>query len=254
MAANEVWFAVDHLGGAGRSAVRADQEVNLLYEEWLSLLCCETMFQWIRDLHSSQGIIQLVETGGLLSLILIIFAETGLLAGFFLPGDSLLITAGVLANPANPQYLPFLRIAELNVLLIIAAVVGDQLGFVLGKKAGDRVWGRPDGFFFKKSHLQAAQEFYERYGGLSVVGARYVPVLRTFVPFAAGMARMPYRRFVFWNISGGILWVSSLLWAGFFLGQTRLADRLDKVIVIVILVSVAPLIAGTLKRFVFSRP
>lgn len=207
------------------------------------------LMDWLRELHSAQGISKIIEAGGLVALIGIIFAETGLLAGFFLPGDSLLITAGLLANPQNPHHIGAMDIAWLNWALVLAAVIGDQVGFFLGHKTGDRIWERPDGRFYKRKHLDAAHAFYLKYGGASVVAARYVPIIRTFVPFVAGLARMPYRNFVFWNISGGILWVTSLLWIGYYLGQTSLANRLDKIIVVVILVSVLPIGIGALRRF-----
>jgi membrane-associated protein len=209
--------------------------------------------EWLRQLHSAEGISQVIQAGGLFALVAIIFAETGLLVGFFLPGDSLLITAGVLANPGNPNYISALDIVQLNLILGFAAIVGDQLGFYLGRKAGPSIWKRPDGRFYKRKHMQAAQDFYEKHGGLAVVGARYVPILRTFVPFAAGIAQMPYRRFVFWNIAGGILWITSLLWVGYFLGQTPLANRLDKIIVLVVFVSVLPLCIGVLKKMLRTQ-
>lgn len=206
-----------------------------------------TLLDWIRDLHSAQGIAAIIQAGGLIALVAIVFAETGLLVGFFLPGDSLLITAGVLSNPANPHFVG-LDILSLNLVLGLAAVIGDQTGFYLGHQTGDRIWDRPDGRLYKRKHLVAAHEFYEKYGGPSVVAARYVPIVRTFVPFVAGVARMPYRNFVLWNIAGGILWISSLLWIGYLLGQTPLANRLDKIIVVVIAVSVLPIVIGALKK------
>lgn len=217
--------------------------------EWLT-----DLVEWVKGLHSASGISQIVEAGGLIALIAIIFAETGLLFGFFLPGDSLLITAGVLANPENPHHIEALNIAWMNVILILAAVIGDQVGFFLGHKAGDKIWERPDSRFYKREHLQAAHDFYVRWGGPSVVAARYVPIIRTFVPFVAGVARMPYRNFVFWNISGGMLWITTLLWLGYYLGQTPLANRLDKIIVVVILVSVLPMIIGAVHRWFKSLP
>lgn len=211
------------------------------------------MLDWLRNLHSSDGIANLIQTGGLIALVGIIFSETGLLVGFFLPGDSLLITAGVLCNPAHPQHLPALQIGLINAALVVAAVVGDQVGFLLGRKTGNRIWDRPDGRFYKKKHMESAHAFYEKWGGWAVVGARFVPILRTFVPFAAGISRMEYRKFVFWNIAGGVTWITSLLWIGYFLGQTPLANRIDKLIVVVVFVSVLPLIVGTLKRLVTAR-
>jgi membrane-associated protein len=211
------------------------------------------MLNWLHELHSAQGISHLIETGGLYVLIAIVFAETGLLAGFFLPGDSLLITAGVLANPLNPNHISTLSIATLNLLLVLAVICGDQLGYFLGTKAGGAIWNKPDGRFYKRKHLEAAQDFYHRYGGFSVIAAKYVPIFRTFVPFVAGIARMPYRRFATWDICGGILWISSLLWVGYFLGQTPLANRLDKIIVVVIFVSLIPMAVSALKRLMFQK-
>jgi membrane-associated protein len=203
--------------------------------------------EWLRGLHSAEGISQLLGKGGLAVIVAIIFAETGLLVGFFLPGDSLLITAGVLANPLNPNHLQALDIWVMNGVLFLAAVTGDQVGYRLGRRTGDAIWTRKDGRLYKRRHLEAAHDFYERYGALSVVAARYVPIVRTFVPFVAGVARMEPRRFVFWNLLGGFLWITSLLWVGYFLGQTPLANRLDKIIVIVIFVSFLPMIVGVAK-------
>jgi membrane-associated protein len=172
------------------------------------------MLEFIKSLHSAEGIGQIIQWGGLFALIGIIFAETGLLVGFFLPGDSLLIAAGMFANPGMKQHIEGLDIVQLNILLFIAAVVGDQVGFYLGTKISDRIWERPDGRFYKRKYMEEAHDFYMRHGGLAIVGARFLPIMRTFVPFAAGVAKMPYKNFVFWNILGGFVWVTSLLWAG----------------------------------------
>lgn len=212
------------------------------------------MLEWLKNLHSAAGISELIAWGGQFVVTGIVFAETGLLMGFFLPGDSLLITAGVLSNPANPYFAASLGgIVQLNIMLAVAAVVGGQTGYFLGRRVGDRIWQKPDGRFYKKKHLESAQAFYLRYGGLAVVGAHYVPILRTFVPFAAGLARMPYRKFALWDGGGGILWITSLVWIGYYLGQTELANRLDKLIVIVVFVSLIPLMIGALKKALASR-
>jgi membrane-associated protein len=210
------------------------------------------MLQWLQQLYSSEGIASLIQTGGLVALTAIIFAETGLLLGFFLPGDSLLITAGVICNPSHPQHVD-LSIVTLNLVLLVAAVVGDQTGFYLGRRAGNAMWSRPDGRFYKRKYLEEAHAFYTRWGGLAVVGARFVPILRTFVPFAAGMSRMPYRRFVFWNVAGGVAWITSMLWIGYFLGQTPLANRIDKLIIVVVFISVLPMIIGFARRWLRAR-
>lgn len=206
----------------------------------------------LKNLHSAQGISEIVSTGGLLALMLIIFAETGLLAGFFLPGDSLLITAGLLSNPQNPNYVNGLNILSLNFILTITAIIGDQVGFFLGTQSGKKIYDRPDGRFYKRAHLESAREFYIRYGGPAIAAGRYIPIIRTFIPFVAGIAMMDYKKFVLWNIAGGIIWVTSMLWIGYYLGQTALANRLDKIIIIVIFVSTIPLIISAVKKY-FSK-
>ena len=202
----------------------------------------------LKQLHSADGIRHLIDVGGLYALIGIVFAETGLLAGFFLPGDSLLITAGVLSNPLNPNHLGSLDPWILNFALFLSAVVGNQCGFGLGHRAGERVWQWPDSRFYKRAHLESAKEFYEKHGRLSMVGARFVPIIRTFVPFVAGMARMAKREFLIWNLIGGALWITSLIWVGYFLGQTSFANRLDKLIVVVILVSFLPMFIASARK------
>lgn len=207
------------------------------------------MLEWIKGLHSAEGISGLIQAGGLYAITAIVFAETGLLVGFFLPGDSLLITAGVLANPQNPHHVESLSIVTLNLVLVCAACIGNQVGYYLGKKTGGKIWDRPDGRFYKRKHLESAQAFYEKHGGMAVIAARYVPILRTFVPFVAGMAKMPYRKFVLWDLVGGVLWITSLVWIGYYLGQTPLANRLDKLILLVIFVSILPIVIGALKNW-----
>jgi len=199
------------------------------------------------QLHSAEGLRRTIESGGLALMILIIFAETGLLAGFFLPGDSLLVTAGVLsvANGGRPELFdPWV----LSFVLTGAAVAGDQTGYWLGRKYGDTMEGRPDTWWYKRRHLDEAHDYFARYGAAAIVLARFVPVMRTFVPFAAGMGRMERGRFVVWNALGGVLWVWSLVWLGHYIGGTPLADKLHKVILIVVAVSLLPLAWAIAKR------
>lgn len=209
------------------------------------------LLNWVRALHSDEGVRALIAWGGLSILVAIVFAETGLLAGFFLPGDSLLVTAGVVCAGAFPG-LPPLNIWLTNLLLVLAAVIGDQVGYGLGHRAGRAIYNRPDTRFFKKKYLHEAQELYANKGGSSLIIARFVPVMRTFVPFIAGVAQMPYRSFVTYNVMGGVLWVSSLLWVGYFLGLSPLADQIHHVILLVILVSVLPLLWEVYKRWKHS--
>jgi len=209
------------------------------------------LLDWIRTLHSDEGVRALIAWGGLSVLVAIVFAETGLLAGFFLPGDSLLVTAGVVCAGAFPG-LPPLNIWLTNLLLVAAAVIGDQVGYGLGHRAGRAIYSRPDSRFFKKKYLYEAQELYAHKGGGSLIIARFVPVMRTFVPFIAGVAQMPYRSFVAYNVVGGVLWVTSLLWIGYLLGLSPLASRIHHVIIVVVLVSVLPLLWELYKRWKVS--
>lgn len=140
------------------------------------------------------------------------FAETGLMVGFFLPGDSLLVTAGLFAARGN------LDIVWLNVSLMIAAIVGDAVGFWTGAKAGKMLYQREDSRFFKKKHLLRAKKFYERHGAKTIVLARFVPIIRTFAPIVAGAAEMKYRTFVTYNVLGGVGWVGSMTMTGYLLG------------------------------------
>ena len=208
-----------------------------------------SIIDFVKTLHNPETFAQWLSSGGIFLITAIIFAETGLLVGFFLPGDSLLITAGVLANPANPNAVPGLVFFNLQVALTLAAIIGDQVGYFLGRKTGDAIFNKKDGIFFKKKHVQEAHAFYEKYGVFAIIACRYIPIFRTFVPFVAGVAKMNYRRYLQWDILGGILWINSLLLIGYFLGQTTLANRLDKIIVIVVMVSVMPVVIGGIKKW-----
>ncbi len=208
-------------------------------ESWLSTF-------W-SHLHTAEGLRQTIELGGISLMCAIIFAETGLLAGFFLPGDSLLVTAGVLsvANGDRPAYFsPW----ELTAALTTASVIGDQTGYWLGGKYGQAMETKPDCWWYKRRHLDAARAYFAEKGPLAIVLARFVPLMRTFVPFVAGMGEMAATRFLRWNILGGILWINSLVWLGYALGGTPLADRLHKVILVVVLVSFLPLVWGLARR------
>ncbi|MBA3684556.1 MAG: VTT domain-containing protein [Planctomycetes bacterium] len=209
------------------------------------------MLEWLTQMHTAEGIRAIVAAGGLIALIAIIFAETGLLAGFFLPGDSLLVAAGVFCalDPAHPGNDPLLDLRTTMVALCIAAILGDWVNFWFGKLTGNRIWQRPDGRFFKRRYLEEAQSFYARWGGMALAAARFVPVARTFVPFAAGMARMHFASFLGWNIAGAVAWVVSLVTLGYLLGQNEyMRHRLHLVILVVVGVSVLPIVIGVLKR------
>jgi len=179
---------------------------------------------------------ELIRWGGYAVLTAIVFAETGLLIGFFLPGDSLLVTAGVIAATGE------LDIVLLNVLLIAAAIIGDTVGYAIGKKTGPRIFTREKSFFFAKDHLLRTKAFYERHGGKTIVIARFMPFARTFAPVVAGVGAMEYKKFLSYNVFGGIGWVMSMTLIGYFLG-TAIPDidhHIHKVVAIVIFLSILP--------------
>ncbi|MBK6424900.1 MAG: VTT domain-containing protein [Blastocatellia bacterium] len=179
---------------------------------------------------------EVIRWGGTLALIAIVFAETGLLVGFFLPGDSLLVTAGLFAARGD------LNVAVLLVTLSIAAIVGDAVGYTIGRRLGPKLFKKEDSLLFKRKHLVKAHEFYERYGGKTIVIARFVPIIRTFAPTVAGAAEMTYSKFAAFNVFGGILWVFSMVLGGYALGSV--IPNIDKyihyVIAVVVFLSLLP--------------
>jgi membrane-associated protein len=186
----------------------------------------------------------LIRWGGYAVLVAIVFVETGLLVGFFLPGDSLLITAGLVAAAGG------LNIWWLNVLLIAAAVVGDAVGYTIGARLGPRVFRREKSLLFNPRHLERTRTFYAKHGAKTIVIARFVPIVRTFAPVVAGAGRMPYRRFVFYNIAGGVGWVTSMTGAGYLLGQAipDIGSRIHVVVLIVVILSVIPIVVEIVRE------
>lgn len=193
--------------------------------------------------HKLGNLEDLIRWGGLTVLIIIIFAETGLLIGFFLPGDSLLITAGLLAAQG------YLDINIMMISLIFAAIIGDQVGYLFGRKTGPKIFTREKSLFFAKDHLVKANQFYERYGGKAIIFARFVPFARTFAPIVAGVANMNYKKFVSFNIIGGVLWIISMSLAGYFFGNIPFVKKnFEYVIIGVIILSLVPVVVGYLKH------
>ena len=193
--------------------------------------------QWLQDAwHFITDVRGLIQLGGLLMVFIIIFVETGLFVGFFLPGDSLLITAGIFAASGD------LNLAALLAGASVCAVAGDQLGYWIGRRAGKTLYNRPDSKLFKRKHLERAHVFYEKYGAKTIVIARFVPIVRTFAPAVAGAAEMEYRRFVVYNVVGGLLWVWSTSLLGYFLGRAvpSIERYIHVVIVVVIVLSTLP--------------
>jgi membrane-associated protein len=180
-----------------------------------------------------------VVTGGLGYLLLaaIVFSETGLLVGLFLPGDSLLFTVGVVAGAGS------LNIVQICALLAVASILGDQSGYLLGYRTGPAIFSRKDSRLFKQEYVTRTQRFYEKHGGKTLVYAKFVPIVRTFAPFMAGVGRMQYSRFVGFNVAGGLGWVLSMTLAGYTLGGVPLIRKhFEKVVIGIVVVSVLPLI------------
>jgi membrane-associated protein len=187
---------------------------------------------------------RLIQTFGTLGLILVVFAESGLLFGFFLPGDSLLVTAGVLAAKGD------LTLPVILVGVFLAAVAGDQVGYAFGRRVGPALFRRPDSRLFKKQHVERAQQYFDEHGVKTIVLARFVPVVRTFAPIVAGVARMEYRTFVTYNVLGGFLWGIGLVMAGFLLGEAFNVDKyLLPIIALIVAVSLIPVV----REVVLSR-
>jgi membrane-associated protein len=195
------------------------------------------MFDWILQLlHQLYDVRGIIEWGGLVMLTAIVFAETGLLFGFFLPGDSLLVTAGIFAAAGA------LDVTTVIAFLTVAAVSGDQLGYWIGFTTGPKVFRREDSIFFHKRHAERAQRFYDRHGGKTIILARFIPIIRTFAPVVAGVGKMEYRRFVSYNVIGGVTWVWGLTLAGYGLGKKvpDIEKNIHFVIAIVIFLSILP--------------
>ncbi len=193
--------------------------------------------------HTVYNVPQLISIVGQYGLPLIIFAETGLLLGFFLPGDSLLITAGLFAARGD------LNITLLIVTLIPAAILGNATGYAIGKRTGKALYSRPDSLLFRREHLRMTHEYYERHGGKTIIIAQFAPILRTFAPVVAGVAEMGYRRFASYNVVGAIAWISTMTLGGYLLGNMipNIDKRIDLVVMVVIAVSLLPAIVAWLR-------
>jgi membrane-associated protein len=186
----------------------------------------------------------LILWGGYALMVAIVFTETGLLVGLFLPGDSLLITAGLIAATGA------LNIWWINVLLIVAAIVGDSVGYAIGARIGPRLFTREKSMLFNPKHVDRTRRFYARYGAKTIVIARFVPIVRTFAPVLAGVGQMSYRRFLAYNVFGGIGWVAGMTWTGYFLGSAipDIKSHIHKVVLVVIVLSVIPIAIEVLRE------
>ena len=178
-----------------------------------------------------------------LILFLVIFAETGLVVMPFLPGDSILFIAGTVVATAD------LNVHLLVAILIAAAILGDTINYSVGHYIGPRVFDKPDSRWFRQEHLRRTQAFYDRYGGVTIIIARFVPIVRTFAPFLAGVAGMSYRRFISYNVIGGIAWISSLVYAGYLFGNIPwVKEHLEKIVLGIIAISLLPVVITYFKE------
>lgn len=206
------------------------------------------MPDWLHQfllMFNTDAISQFIAAWGWLGypiLFAIIFAETGLLVGCFFPGDSLLFIAGFIAST------DVLNIFLLNFLLITAAIVGDSVGYMLGQKSGKYIVFKDNAIFFRSDYLLKTQAFYKKYGGKTIVIARFVPIVRTFAPFVAGLAKMDYKTFISYNVFGGIFWVVSMTLAGYFLGNVPwIKANFEKAVLLIIFISILPVIFELVK-------
>jgi len=203
----------------------------------------DAILHFFHALFDPDGLRELIRAGGSPLICAIVFVETGFFVGFFLPGDSLLVTAGILSAGG------FIPLKGLLLPVMLCAIVGDQIGYWIGRSAGAALYRREDSFFFRRSHLQRAHDFYEKYGGRAVILARFVPIIRTFCPPVAGAAKMPYGRYVAFDVFGGIFWVGAMILGGYTLGRSvpNIGQRIHYVIAVVIILSIMPAIISILR-------
>jgi membrane-associated protein len=211
----------------------------------------EAIVHFIHLVTTVEGISEIIRFGGLMLLIVIVFAETGLLVGFFLPGDSLLVTAGFLAATTE-----VLDIWSVLVALSVAAILGDSTGYYIGRKAGAALYNRPHSRLFHRDRLLATKAFYDKYGGMTIILARFMPFARTFAPVVAGIAEMNYRKFVTFNILGGVGWVFGMSLLGYFFGQIPFVKQhIEKAIILIVVLSIVPVAVHAWKsRKTYTRP
>jgi membrane-associated protein len=212
------------------------------------------VLEWLRhflhSLYSPEGLRELIHSGGAPLVCSIVFVETGFFVGFFLPGDSLLITAGIFS------YAGAIPLKWLLFPAMLCAIAGDQIGYWIGRSAGAALYRREDSFLFRRSHLQRAHDFYEKYGGRAVILARFVPIVRTFCPPVAGAAKMPYSHYLLFDIFGGTFWVGTMILGGYTLGHfvPNIGQYIHYVIGVVVVVSVLPAIIGVLRSRNAANP
>ena len=199
----------------------------------------------ITDLyHRLSNLPELIQWAGFVGLTIIIFSETGLLVGFFLPGDSLLVTAGLLGARG------YFNVYTLGPLLTLAAICGNSTGYLIGRATGPRIFRREDSLLFNKKHAIRAHEFYERHGKKTIILAQFMPIIRTFSPVVAGVGGMPFRHFITYNVVGAVLWIWSMVFTGYFLGRyiPGIDKHIEIVVLVVILISILPGVIGGIRN------
>src|SRR6266550_1686326 len=231
------------------SGARKEFDRFFLCEEQHRVL--DAILHFFHSLYNPDGLKELIRSGGAPLICAIVFVETGFFAGFFLPGDSLLVTAGIFSAAG------VIALKWLLIPVMLCAIVGDQIGYWIGRSAGAALYRREESFFFRRSHLQHAHDFYEKYGGRAVILARFIPIVRTFCPPVAGAAKMPYASYLAFDICGGTFWVGAMVLAGYTLGRSvpNIGARIHYVIAAIVVLSVLPAVISILRaRRKFSAP
>jgi membrane-associated protein len=201
------------------------------------------IFDFLKQLVNPESIIHY---GGIYLLLFVVFAETGLFVGFFLPGDSLLFTAGLLCSTGLLEIHPVILV----ILIIIAAVAGNMVGYLFGKKVGPLLFKRKSGFFFRHEHLVTANEFYIKHGKKTIILSRFLPIVRTFAPIVAGIVKLDYYKFFIYSVVGAFFWVNSLVLTGFFMGKyiPGTKDYLGYIVIFLIVITSIPFIYNSIKK------
>ena len=206
--------------------------------------------EWLDAANLITTIVKWFGPWAILGVMLVIFAETGLLIGFFLPGDSLLFTLGMFVGTGAIG----VHIWVAAPLVWLAAVAGNQTGYLIGRKAGPAIFNKPDSRLFKQEYVERTSDFFERHGGKAVTLAQFVPIVRTFTPVIAGVGKMNYRHFITFNILGATLWAFGITWLGYFLGSFEwIRENIDTMILVIVFISVAPMLASAISKVIKSR-
>ena len=206
--------------------------------------------KWLDAANLITTIVEWFGPWAIVGVMLVVFAETGLLIGFFLPGDSLLFTLGMFVGTGAVG----VHIWVAAPLVFLAAIAGNQTGYLIGRKVGPAIFNKPDSRLFKQEYVDRTSAFFERHGGKAVTLAQFVPIVRTFTPVIAGVGKMRYRHFITFNILGATLWAFGITWLGYFLGTiTWIQDNIDAMILVIVFISVAPMLISGISQFIKSR-